>query len=282
MQIVSTPVEMQKWGKAARSASRSVGFVPTMGALHAGHAHLLERSAGENDATVLSIFVNPLQFNDTGDFARYPRTLDRDLAEAESHGVDCVFLPSETDMYPPDASVRIAPGSASHGMEGDGRPGHFEGVATIVGKLFNCVLPDRAYFGKKDYQQLAVIRQMVADLDFPVEIVGIDTVRESDGLAMSSRNMRLEANDRVDATVLHRALLAAGSAHRGGTHDAAEIETIVRRTVETSSRARLEYASVVHQTTLRAVDSTEHGAVVCLAAWFGDVRLIDNLELPAV
>lgn len=183
---------------------------------------------------------------------------------------------------PTTCTRTVAPGSAAEGMEGTMRPGHFEGVTTVVAKLFNCVLPDRAYFGKKDYQQLAVVRQMVADLDFPVEIVGIDTVREVDGVAMSSRNERLSKTDRAQASVLHRALTLAAEAHSAGHIDSTELMRTVTAEVETSERARLEYVAVVDRATLRPVSDTVAGAVICIAAWFGDVRLIDNIELPAL
>ena len=255
-------------------------MVPTMGALHAGHVSLIQRAHALGARVVVSIFVNPLQFNENSDFEKYPRTVEHDLVLAEQHGVSCVFLPSTQTMYSPNASVRVAPGTAAEGMEGNMRPGHFEGVTTVVAKLFNCVLPDRAYFGKKDYQQLAVIRQMVIDLDFPVELHGVDTVREHDGLAMSSRNTRLGRVDRLAASVLYRALTAGAAAHRTGVLEAAAIKGIVDNIVGEVEHARLEYVSVVDPLTLRPVTTTRNGAVVCIAVWFGDVRLIDNIELP--
>lgn len=282
MQIISAPAEMQQWSNKERSAGRSIGFVPTMGALHKGHTLLLDRARGDNDSTVLSIFVNPLQFNEMSDFDKYPRMVESDLDQARQHGVDCVFLPAAVDMYPPNASVRVLPGSASHGMEDDMRPGHFEGVTTIVAKLFNCVLPHRAYFGKKDYQQLAVVRQMVEDLNFGLDVVGIDTVREHDGLAMSSRNVRLLPDDREHAPAIFRSLSAARLSHASGNTDASSITREVLAGIATTERARIEYAAVVDPVTLRPVETTADGAVVCVAAWFGDVRLIDNIELPRV
>lgn len=280
MQVIPAPAAMQQWSAAARSAGRSIGFVPTMGALHAGHTFLLDRARDENDVTVLSVFVNPLQFNERNDFERYPRTIEDDLALARQHGVDCVFLPSADDMYPPDASVRVLPGSVANGMEGDMRPGHFEGVTTVVAKLFNCVQPHRAYFGRKDYQQLAVISQMVDDLNFGLDIVAVDTVREPDGLALSSRNVRLLPADREQATVIHRSLSAARSAHASGCTDASTIREGVLAGLATADRARVEYVAVVDPVTLRPVSTTTDGAVVCVATWFGNVRLIDNVELP--
>jgi pantoate--beta-alanine ligase len=282
MHIVSSPAEMQAWSVAKKKETLSVGFVPTMGALHAGHMHLVDTSRSENEATVLSIFVNPLQFNESSDFEKYPRTVERDIELAEEHGVECVFLPTAADMYPPHATVRVKPGSAAEGMEGEMRPGHFEGVTTIVAKLFNCVLPDRAYFGKKDYQQLAVIRQMARDLDFPVEVLGIDTVREHDGLALSSRNTRLDPRARAEAPVIFRALSRAVAEHLSGRLDAVTIRGIVQTELNSSGHVRTEYVSVVDRQSLQPVESTRNGAVVCVAAWLGDVRLIDNIELPPV
>lgn len=281
MQVVSTPSAMQRWSAAEKRVPHSLGFVPTMGALHEGHTRLLDVARSENDSTVLSIFVNPLQFNVKDDFDRYPRTVEDDLELARRHGVDCVFLPSAADMYPPDATVRVAPGSAAEGMEGEMRPGHFEGVTTIVAKLFNCVLPDRAYFGKKDYQQLAVVRQMVTDLDFSVGIVGVDTVRENDGLALSSRNTRLTQAHRAEASVLYRGLTVAADGHSRGITDTDALRRAVVEVVDTVPQARLEYVAIVDQVTLQPVTTTRDGAVVCIAAWFGDVRLIDNIELSA-
>lgn len=280
MDVISAPVEMQRWVSAQRVSGRSIGFVPTMGALHAGHTTLLDESRQSNDVSVLSIFVNPLQFNVPSDFDKYPRETESDLALAKRHGVDCVFLPSERDMYGDNASVRVLAGSAALGMEGEMRPGHFDGVTTIVAKLFHCVLPDRAYFGKKDYQQLAVVRQMVKDLDFPVDVVGVDTVREPDGLAMSSRNVRLSATARAEAVVLYEALSTALRAHTKGCHHSEELVDLVLTTVAESSIARVEYVSIVDRIDLQPVEDTIDGAVLCLAAWFDDVRLIDNVELP--
>lgn len=282
MHVVTTPAEMQRWSSEHRRDGHTIGFVPTMGALHEGHTTLLETALSANDCAVLSVFVNPLQFNVASDFDNYPRTLDSDLSIAQSRGVDCVFIPAVEDMYPPGATVKVRPGSAADGMEGENRPGHFEGVTTIVAKLFNCVLPDRAYFGKKDYQQLAVIRQMVNDLDFPIGIVGVETVREPDGLAMSSRNVRLTPAHRRDATVLSAALNNAAAAHAGGLTDARGLESLVRDTVGGCASARLEYVSVVDRVTLGPLVDTSQGAVACLAVWFGDVRLIDNVELHAL
>lgn len=253
-----------------------------MGALHQGHISLIDRSVGMNDCTVLSIFVNPTQFNLASDFENYPRTDEIDIALARSRNVACVYLPTEEVMYPDNSSVVVEPGTASLPMEGLMRPGHFRGVTTVVAKLLNAVAPDRAYFGKKDFQQLAVIRQMVTDLDFPTEIIGVETVRENDGLALSSRNVLLLPEHRASATSLSRGLFAARSAHQVGNFSSTDLALIVRNEMITSGITRIDYVTVCHPESLKELNTTEQGAIVCVAAWCGNVRLIDNIELPAL
>lgn len=270
---------MREWSLARRTAGHSVGFVPTMGALHDGHASLLDASRARDGATVMSIFVNPLQFNQQSDFDSYPRTFDSDLAIARAHGVSAVYLPAVDDMYPPGSDTVVTPGRLSEPMEGAGRPGHFVGVATVVSKLFNAVLPDRAYFGTKDYQQLAVVRRMAADLDFGIDIVAVPTVREPDGLAMSSRNVRLSADDRAAAPVLRRALLSAARALADGATATSDIVRAATVELESEHRCRVEYLTVADAATLQALAIVDRPAVVCIAAWFGEVRLIDNIQL---
>jgi pantoate--beta-alanine ligase len=250
-----------------------------MGALHQGHEALLQSSLYENDITVLSIFVNPAQFNVASDYDNYPSHLNRDLAIAEHHGVDMVYLPSADTMYPKGFGSFIEPGSTSLQMEGQHRPGHFRGVTTVVAKLFNIVQPHKAYFGKKDYQQLAVIRQMVRELNFAVDIIGVDTVRESDGLAMSSRNQRLDNNQRQDAPRIYEALVACKTL--AGTKDVQlpEILNLFAQSIEASSFATLEYASICDAYSLELVTELRPHCVLCVAVWYGDVRLIDNIEL---
>lgn len=281
MQILRTPTEMQEWSLEARHLGQSVGFVPTMGALHRGHATLMRHSVQENNVSVLSIFVNPTQFNVADDFEKYPRTFETDLEIARENQISAVYAPTVETMYPPSSSVTVQPGTASHGMEGAMRPGHFEGVTTVVAKLFNSVLPHRAYFGKKDYQQLAVIRQMVVDLNFPIEIIGVDTVREADGLALSSRNVRLTQQHRDDASAISQGLFTALRMHQGGVHDSQKLKEAVNSTVSESQLAKIEYVEICHPTTLTPIVNTQDGAVICVAAWYGDVRLIDNIELPS-
>ena len=278
MDILTSPAEMHAWINAL-PPQKSIGFVPTMGALHAGHEALLQQSRDENDVTVLSIFVNPTQFNVTADFDAYPRTNERDVRIADHHGVDAVYMPSTESMYPNGSRVFVEPGSASDPMEGAGRPGHFRGVTTVVSKLFHAVQPHRAYFGKKDYQQLAVVKQMVAELDFNIEIVGVDTIRHDDGLAMSSRNVRLSPEQRAAAPVIYRALLAARQAVAEGKHDVRVLEELVAEQIQAEPLCTVEYVSVVRRSDLSSISTLAEESVVCVAAWFGDVRLIDNVEL---
>lgn len=279
MLILRTPREMQEWAMSSHAHDQRIGFVPTMGALHIGHESLLSHSVAENDVTVLSIFVNPTQFNVAADFDKYPRTFETDIEIARKNNVDVVYAPTVDVMYPPHASVTVNPGTASLGMEGAMRPGHFAGVTTVVAKLFNAVLPQRAYFGKKDYQQLAVIKQMAADLDFPIEIVGIDTVRDDDGVAFSSRNVRLTPEHRHAATSISRGLFEARRQHVSGISDASRLADLVSTEISHTAIGTLEYVEVCDPVRLTPVSDTSSGAVICVAAWFGDVRLIDNIEL---
>ena len=278
MIILTSPSEMHEWSHANRSG-RSVGFVPTMGALHTGHEVLLQQSKHENDFTVLSIFVNPTQFNVQSDFDAYPRNDQRDLQIAEHHGVDVVYLPTAEIMYPKGWRIFVEPGSAADPLEGLGRPGHFRGVATVVTKLFNTVQPHRAYFGKKDYQQLAVIRQMVSELNFDISVVGVDTVRHDDGLAMSSRNVRLTPEHRSAAPIIHRSLQAAQSLVSSGETSAIAVQSHVVSLLNSTRGCKVEYVEIVHTGDLSPVGEMNSPIVICVAAWFGDVRLIDNIEI---
>ena len=279
MQVLTTPSEMNAWSSDRRRQDHSIGFVPTMGALHQGHETLIRESVSSNHATVLSIFVNPAQFNVTDDFLKYPRTMEADLSIARNNKVDAIYAPTVDVMYPKGFSVVVQPGNASEGMEGSMRPGHFQGVTTVVTKLFHAVDPHRAYFGKKDYQQLAVIRQMVLDLDFAIDVVGVETVRDPDGLALSSRNIRLSAQHRHEAVVISQGLFTARQKHQSGTHNATELRDTVVGVLGQSDSARIEYVEVCNANNLQPIDNTRNGAVICVAAWFGDVRLIDNIEL---
>jgi pantoate--beta-alanine ligase len=265
----------------ARAAERSVGLVPTMGAFHEGHASLMRRAREERDLVVVSIFVNPIQFGDASDLAAYPQDEARDLRRAERLGVDVVFAPPVEEMYPDgEPAVTVDPGPLGERLEGASRPGHFRGVATVVAKLFHAVGSCRSYFGEKDAQQLAVIRRMVRDLSFPVEIVGCPTVREPDGLAMSSRNARLSPERREAACCLFLALAEAAELARGGERDGAKLIAAMAREIGATPQARLDYAVVVDEETFEEVREISGPARALVAARFGEVRLIDNLPLP--
>jgi pantoate--beta-alanine ligase len=278
MIILTSPAEMHAWVRSL-SGQPSIGFVPTMGALHAGHEALLQQAQSENEATVLSIFVNPTQFNVESDFDAYPRTTERDLRIAEHHGIDAVYMPTTEAMYPNGWRVFVEPGTASDPMEGQGRPGHFRGVTTIVTKLFHAVQPKRAYFGKKDYQQLAVIKQMVSELDMDIEIIGVETIRHDDGLAMSSRNVRLDEHQRAGAPIIRKALEQAQHEVAAGLTNPRLIESLITNTIASEALAKVEYVNVVRASDLGNITDIDEMTVVCVAVWFGEVRLIDNVEL---
>ncbi|MFA5787101.1 MAG: pantoate--beta-alanine ligase [Actinomycetota bacterium] len=286
MRVVQTVTELRQSVQGLRvrrvdseGPASGIGLVPTMGFLHEGHLSLVRRAHAENAAVVVSIFVNPLQFGPAEDFAAYPRDLDRDLAMLESHGVDLVFNPPVDEMYPRPPRVTLTVGPMSRMLCGAARPGHFDGVATVVAKLFGMVGPDRAYFGEKDFQQLAVIRRMVADLDMTVEVVGCPTVRESDGLAMSSRNSYLTAEERAGAPAIHRALRKVAAEFASGTSDAATLGCSVRAALEKEPLARLDYVAVVDPEIFEAASEARDGTVVAVACYFGRARLIDNVVL---
>ena len=260
-------------------AGAAIGLVPTMGALHEGHLSHVRRARARDEVVVASVFVNPTQFGPSEDLARYPRTPKRDAALLEAEGVDVLFMPSAEEMYPPGFATRVEVGRIGEVLEGASRPGHFAGVATVVLKLFGLVRPTRAYFGQKDAQQLAVIRQMVRDLNLPVEIVAGPTIREPDGLAMSSRNAYLNPAERRAATVLYHALTAAHDRYKAGERDAAALRHVMRKTVAEEPLARLDYAEVVGADTMGAPATAEAGALLVIAARIGTTRLIDNMAL---
>jgi pantoate--beta-alanine ligase len=279
MDVLTDPAAMTAWSRATHHDRATVAVVPTMGALHAGHLALVDRAAELADRVVVTIFVNPLQFNQPTDFDTYPRPIDDDLARCRKAGVAAVYAPTAATMYPTGFQTHVEPGPLADRLEGPLRPGHFRGVTTVVTKLLAAVRPDIACFGQKDYQQLAIVRRMVADLDLGVEIVGVPTVREPDGLALSSRNLRLTPDDRVAAVVIPRALARAAGAHAEGCHDPAELAAIASDALAAEPRANVEYVEIVHPETLEPVVSTADGAVILTAVWFGDVRLIDNRVL---
>lgn len=279
MTLIETVNDLRAWRKAAGR----VVFVPTMGALHEGHATLVKEArklAGDGARVAVSIFVNPLQFGPNEDFDRYPRTLETDLAMCQAAGADMVFAPPVKEVYASDRSIQIRESSLSKLLCGASRPGHFDGVCTVVAKLFNLVQPDEALFGKKDYQQLAIIRRLVRDLNIPVELHGIETVREEDGLAMSSRNRYLSAAERAQAPALRAALLKAHAAWAGGVTGARKLlEIISRHLQEHASLGRPDYLSVVDRNSLQATEAVNNDGLIALAVFFDKARLIDNIEL---
>ena len=279
MQVVTTKSELRDHLDSARSAGATVGLVPTMGALHDGHLSLVAAAASDCDLVVLTIFVNPLQFAPTEDLAAYPRPLERDLELAGAAGVDVVFTPTTDEMYPEGAATTVHVEGLTELLEGASRPGHFDGVTTVVAKLFAIAGPCRAYFGEKDFQQLAVVTRMAADLDLPVTVVGCPIVRESDGLAMSSRNIYLSATERVAATVLSRSLRAGVAMIEAGERDPAVIEAHVASIIGAEPLATLDYIAVVDPTTLRSPAILESGseARLLLVAQVGTPRLLDNV-----
>lgn len=281
MQVCSTIEDVWAAVRHARIEGLSVGFVPTMGALHAGHVSLLGAALAGNDFVVASIFVNPTQFGPGEDFEAYPRDAGGDLAMLRSAGVHAVFVPEVGEMYPlGEPATVVAPGSIGRTLEGAYRPGHFSGVATVCAKLFNIVRPDRVYMGQKDAQQLAVVRQMVQDLNMPLEVVACPTVREPDGLAMSSRNRLLSLEERSAAAVLpealYAALLRAGKAEKS----AHEVLAHARELIERQPLVRLQYLEVVDPRSFQPVEHIAAGHLIVLAAFVGSVRLIDNMQVP--
>ena len=255
-------------------AASSIGMVPTMGALHAGHRSLIERARSENDRVVVSIFVNPLQFGPNEDLSSYPRPIENDLEMLRELKVDAVYMPSVADMYPEGATTRVVVGDVAAPLEGAARPGHFEGVATVVAKLFSAVRPDRAYFGQKDAQQVAVVKRMAADLDTGVEIVACPIVRDADGLAVSSRNIYLNPAERAAAASLSRALSAGAAEHARGERDLAAIRERIRAVLAAEPLARIDYAELVDPATFRP-----SGTLAVLAVKIGKTRLIDNHDV---
>ncbi|HYL20427.1 MAG TPA: pantoate--beta-alanine ligase [Gemmatimonadales bacterium] len=274
---MAKPSDVRAWSRAERIRGHRIGFVPTMGFLHEGHLRLVDRAKEQADRVVLSIFVNPLQFGPREDFAAYPRDLERDRSLATERGVDCLFVPAPAAMYPREPLVRLAAGPMAETLEGAARPGHFVGVLTVVAKLLHMVEPDVAVFGRKDFQQAMLVRRMVADLDFTCDIEIAPTVRELDGLALSSRNVYLKGDDRRAALALSRALRAVEQAWRGGEADARALE---RRGLETLNAPGVtpEYLSLV-DTLLRPVARVDAKTVVVVAAKVGGTRLIDNVVL---
>ena len=274
MKVVRTVAQLRAWRKGL---SGTLGFVPTMGYLHQGHLSLVSRSKRENDTTAVSIFVNPTQFGPREDLARYPRDLPRDLALLEKAGTDLVFAPETEEIYPPGFSTWVVAEGVPERLEGASRPGHFRGVATVVAKLFNLLEPHRAYFGQKDAQQVAVIENMVRDLNMNLKIVPVPTVREQDGLAMSSRNIFLNPRERQAALVLYRSLCLAQEMYKSGERNAGRIREAMIKLIQKEPLAQIDYVSIAHPETLEEVEKLAGPALVSLAVRIGPTRLIDNI-----
>jgi len=279
MRVVEKIPEMQELADKLRAEGRTIGFVPTMGYLHEGHLALVRRAREENDVVVVSIFVNPTQFGPGEDFDRYPRDLERDLRLCERERVDIVFHPSAEEMYPQPYRTYVIVEEITEPLEGRSRPGFFRGVATVVAKLFNIVKPHRAYFGEKDYQQLLVVRQMVRDLNFPIEIVPVPTVREPNGLAMSSRNTYLNPEERKAATALYRGLMAAKALFEKGERDARKLVEECRKVLDSEPLVRVDYVEVCDAEELTPIERVERPAFLAVAAFVGPARLIDGIVL---
>ena len=285
MFVTADPAAMRSWSRSCLDRCQRVALVPTMGALHDGHMALVDRARHDADVVVVSIFVNPLQFDRPDDFAGYPRPIDDDLETCRRHGVDAVYAPTAAAMYPVGFETRVAPGAMSTVLEGAQRPGHFEGVTTVVAKLFHAVEPRLAVFGEKDAQQLTIIRRMVVDLDMGIDIIGLPTVREADGLAMSSRNRRLTVAQRHAAVCVPRSLDAVAGGAAAGTTVSDELVALGRAVVDAEPLARLEHLCIVDPSTLAPLQTLDPSlppgdrALVVTAVGFGDVRLIDNCRL---
>lgn len=279
VQIIESPEQMQQFSMAARQRGERIALVPTMGYLHEGHASLMREGRRQAELLVASIFVNPAQFGAGEDFEKYPRDMARDSAIAATAGVDIVFAPAAADMYPRGYQTYVDVGSLTEPLCGASRPGHFRGVTTVVCKLFNIVQPDVALFGRKDYQQLAVIRQMTADLNMPVEIVGMPIVREPDGLAMSSRNVYLSAAERCSALSLKRSLDAARTAFASGERSASALEQLIKGVLAQEDGVAIDYAEVRDGLTLERSDFAVADSLAAVAVRIGRTRLIDNCLL---
>jgi pantoate--beta-alanine ligase len=281
LKICTTIDEMRAACRAARKDGARLGFVPTMGALHEGHLSLVRSAKNSCDAVAASIFVNPVQFGPNEDLAKYPRSFERDRDLLEKEGVQLLFAPSVEEMYPAGAVTWVTVGGLSDKLDGRSRPGHFRGVTTVVAKLFHIVEPDAAFFGQKDAAQIAIIRRMVRDLDFPVEIIVGPIVRESDGLAMSSRNAYLDPQQRRQTLVLCRSLMLVKKLADQGEHSAANLISAARHEIAAEAAARLDYFEIVNPDMLDPVEDISRGALAAVAAYFGATRLIDNVMLPA-
>jgi pantoate--beta-alanine ligase len=280
MEIFKQIAPLQAFLRGLKCDGKSIGLVPTMGALHEGHVSLIKASKSDNQVTVSSIFVNPIQFNNENDLLKYPRSIEKDTALLQSVGCDVLFNPENVEMYPGKATVAMDFGSIDKIMEGKFRPGHFSGVAVVVSKLFNIVQPDRAYFGQKDWQQFAIIRKLTEELNFNITLRSVATLREVDGLALSSRNLRLNAGQREKANVFYKSLLQARADLKAGKK-LSDVKALVRERVEAFAEMRLEYFEVADSQNLNVLDYVEQSdrPIMCIAGYVGDIRLIDNMFL---
>ncbi|WP_075982105.1 pantoate--beta-alanine ligase [Bacillus massilinigeriensis] len=279
MKIVTSVRDMQSAIKEERRKNKSIGLVPTMGYLHEGHRALMEKARQENDIVVVSVFVNPLQFGPTEDLDSYPRDFDRDQKAANDEGVNYVFYPSVEEMYPNEPSVRVTVKDRTDVLCGKSRPGHFDGVATVLTKLFHITLPDRAYFGLKDAQQVAVIDSLVRDFNFPIEIVAVNTVREADGLAKSSRNIYLTPDEREKAPILNQSLQDARKLIEEGERNPEKIISIIREIIEDNTKASIDYIEIYSYPELKSLNELSGKIIIALAVRFSKARLIDNIVL---
>jgi len=277
MQVIRTTAELRAWSREAHRAGKTVGLVPTMGALHEGHLSLVQAAKAACGVVAASIFVNPTQFGPNEDFAKYPRTFEADCAMLEAEGVDLVFAPEPGEMYREGAATFVEVEGLSERLDGKSRPGHFRGVATIVAKLFLAAEPDRAYFGQKDAAQVAVLRGMVADLNLPLELAVCPIVRESDGLAMSSRNRYLSTEERIQALVLSKIIRKVEAAVASGERKAEALIALATAEFATQSQIRVDYVAAVDWSTLLPVKAINPGTLFAVAAWIGQTRLIDNV-----
>jgi pantoate--beta-alanine ligase len=280
MQLIQTKAQLHHALNNARASDKTVGLVPTMGYLHAGHASLMRRARQENDVVVVSVFVNPTQFGPNEDLSTYPRDAEKDIALMRAEGVDLAFFPSADEIYPPGYTTTIdVQGPMTNTLCGRSRPGHFRGVTTVVGKLFHLTAPDRAYFGEKDAQQLAVIEKMVRDLDFDIRIVGCPIVREPDGLAMSSRNVYLSLAQRAQAPMISKALFQARDLILAGRRDVDEITAHIQKSITALDTAVVDYVSIVDSRTLADLENLSGKVLIAVAVKLGSTRLIDNIRI---
>ena len=277
MQTITTIQQMNEYSRAALAAGKSVGFVPTMGYLHDGHCSLIRRSAAENDVTIVSVFVNPTQFSPNEDFASYPRDIEADTRLSAEAGAAVIFLPSADEMYPDGYKTYVEVDDLTAGLCGKSRPTHFRGVTTVIAKLFNIVMPTRAYFGQKDAQQLIVLRKMAYDLNMGVEVIACPIVRESDGLAKSSRNVYLTADERSRAVVLSMALTKAKQMYDDGERNSGILRVCVESIIASGTPSKIDYIEIADTDTLTPVDTITAGALIAVAVKFGNTRLIDNI-----